>query len=306
MIVYGDLVLLVNAVVDAALLLAAARLAGVRVRIWRVALAALLGAGYALGFYLEPSSAAYTFPGKFASSLAMVAVAFAPVRPVAFVRLVGWLWTSAALVAGMTLAFDMFGLGAVGAWQSGYWTSGQGPVPWWALAGSLGALALMASWLWSWRRATAVETVEVTVEVGQRATSCRGLVDSGNRLRDPFTAAPVVVASVSAMADLLPESWPRDPRRAVEDWSVLEEVASTTDLAGRLRLVPFEALGTRRGLLVALKADRVRLRAGRRRWVHDGILVGLSPDPLDPGGAFAALVPTELVAAEPMEGSGIM
>lgn len=311
MVVYGDLVLLVNAVVDAALLLSAARLAGVRARGGRVALASLLGAAYALGFYLAPSSAAYGFPGKLGASLAMVAVAFAPVRAAVFVRLVGWLWTAAALVAGMTLAFDMFGLGAVGAWQSGYWSSGQGPVPWWALAGSLGALALMASWLWSWRRAGAVETVEVTVELDGRTASCRGLVDSGNRLRDPLTAAPVIVATAAALADLLPAAGRAGVQRALTDWSSLEEVASAAELAGRLRLVPFEAVGTPRGLLVALRADAVRLRAGRRAWRHEGVLVGFAPDPLDPGGAYAALVPPELVLAEPCaaestEGSGTL
>lgn len=291
-IVYGDVVLLVNAAVDAALLLAAGRLAGVAARPWRVTAAALLGAAYALGAYLWPGWWPYTGPGKVLASIAMVAAAFAPERPRRFLRLVGWLWVSAALVAGLALAFGTVAAGPLGALAGG--------PPWWALAGALGVLLLGAAWIWPWRSVRAVRTVELRVAFDGREARCRGLVDTGNRLRDPVTAAPVLVAEVGALGEVLPREL-RDAlgRGGDPEWGEVAALASASSAAGRLRVLRYGTVGTTAGLMLAMRMDGVECRDGSRRWHHPGALVGLTAGRLDPDGAFAALVPPEFVEGVP-------
>lgn len=292
MIVYGDVVLLVNAVVDAALLLAAGRLAGVSPRGWRLVAAALFGAAYALGAYVWPGSWFYAGPGKVMASVAMVAAAYAPARPVRFVRLVGWLWVCAALVAGLVLVLGTLDAGAAGAWNAG--------ASWWALAGALGLLVLGATWVWPWRAVHAVRTVEVRVALDGREASCRGLVDTGNRLRDPVTAAPVLVAEAGALGDVLPRAL-RDAigRGGDPEWDEVAALASAGGAAERLRVLPYGSVGASDRLMIALRMDGVECRDGSRRWHHPGALVGLTAGRLDPGGAFSALVPPEFVEGEP-------
>ena len=119
--------------------------------------------------------------------------------------------------------------------------------------------------------------MELTLESGGAALTA--LVDTGLSLRDPATNRPVVVAFCGALAGVLP-AW-ADAARPIESVERCHAAGSRS-----ARLLPYRAVGVECGMLLALRARQVRLN-GRPQ---GGLLVALSPTPVDDGGTYQALI----------------
>ena len=121
--------------------------------------------------------------------------------------------------------------------------------------------------------------VPVRLTLGGRRVFLSALRDSGNTLCDPVTGEAVLVADWRCAARLLPH----DGLRAAD-------FAAPAALVLRLqrlhpRLIPFRAVGTGSGLLLALPCEEVRI--GKR--VQKNGLVAFSPTPVSDGGGYEAL-----------------
>lgn len=110
----------------------------------------------------------------------------------------------------------------------------------------------------------------------------RALRDTGNTLRDPITNERVLVTDLRAAQTLLPEAALSAERLARPDALLTELSALYPQL--RFRLIPYRAVGTQAGLLLALRCA-VTDRQGKRR----DVMAAFSPTPVSDGGNFNAL-----------------
>lgn len=285
--VYVDALFGLNALADYALLLAAARLAGVPTRPWRLIAGAVSGGLY--GVAVVPWPALGRPLGLALATVAMALAVWAP-RPWrvlcrALVCLVG----VGVFAGGATLALAGFGAGSI---------------PLWAVLAALGGALCGAAALADRRRALrGLGLCELEVELGGRLARCPALIDSGNRLRDPCHAAPVVVVDAGVLAGVLPApllaalaAGPASVPGALDPGLLAKAGAGW---AQRLCLVPYRAVGTAGGMLCGLRADAVRVvgRPAGAPAAAPAAVIAVSPAPLDPQGAFRALVPAQLVEA---------
>lgn len=132
------------------------------------------------------------------------------------------------------------------------------------------------------------ELTRVRLTLGERQVELTGLVDTGNTLTDPATGRPVLVAEADSLEELLPPgSGPVrqscGTRRGC--WSGWR----TGPWRLRFRLLPYRAVGVERGLLLALRMDRVQVGEEDR----GPMLAALSPTPVSDGGAYRVLVGAE-------------
>lgn len=177
--------LLVNALMDALILALGLRLSGQRLTL-RLVPAALLGALYALLCALY---------GGWLASLPVQAVALVMMLRVTsgrFRRRWGRLFAATA-VGALFVGGTMHWLMARFPGMAGFIAS--------ALAGTL------ALWLWQDRRQMALTRLMVSVLVRQPRGETRfeALIDTGNRLREPISGLPVMIAEEQLLADVLPE-----------------------------------------------------------------------------------------------------
>ena len=114
------------------------------------------------------------------------------------------------------------------------------------------------------------EIVGVELSLFGRSAAFRALVDTGNSLCDPVSGLPVMVVSPAALHGVLGELYPLfllpDPTE------ILAAAAGLDALRGRLRLVPYSAVGAR-GFLVAFRPDALCVGGEETR----ELLVALSP-----------------------------
>ena len=280
-VVYVDSLFLLNLVINYIILLVTARICGSAAPRLRLLGGAVLGAIYAVAAVLPLPAFVVSLPVKLAVGVLMVLIAFG--GQARLLRLALVFFAAAAAFGGAVMAASLLGGGR-----------------------SIGEVRLTLSLkllILSFIVAYAVLTLVfrraarrrggrggiVTLELrhGGRAVRMRALRDTGNALTDPMTGRAVIVAGVNDVRPLLaPET-----QRAVAGLRNRDAVGVLEELSGagsavRFHLIPYSAVGTAGGMLLAFKPDEI-LVDGKNK---TGMLLALSPNSVSESGAYAALL----------------
>lgn len=250
MVVYVDGVIGLNFLVDLMLLLGVNRLSGHPAGLGRAAAGAAIGGGYA-GACMIPTMTFLSSSLWRGVSLGLVSMAAFGMNRSAVRRGVLFVLLSMAL-GGLVMSFDtgnFFGLVLC--------------------AGGLAVLCQMGF------RGKAVprELLNVTLSHGGKEVRLLALRDTGNTLRDPVTGERVLVADPVTAEKLL----------GLTARELADPVGTVTKMPG-LRLIPYHAVGSPNGLLLAVRCERVRI--GKER---GSTLVAFSPQSF-PGGEYQGLI----------------
>ena len=197
MVVYLDVLFAVNALMDGATLLAAARLGGVQVRKMRLIFSAALGGGYAvLGAVWPVLTLA---PLRLLAGLGLCMIAFGRERHLA--RLCILYGVVAASFAGLAAALSAAS-GRRLLLSCGYYFAV--PIQVLVLAAAVGYAASGILLRGDAKHgALHRETETLTIRFGNRQTAVRVLHDTGNDLLEPVSGKPVVVLERKAAECLL-------------------------------------------------------------------------------------------------------
>lgn len=252
---YLDLWFGLNLLCDYLLCLLTARASGLFLRRGRYALAALFGAVYACAA-LFPSLGFLSLPGwKLLGGAFMGWIAFGaerhPLRCMLLFFAVSASFGGAllALSGGRRLRISPQEL------LLSFW-----------LCYGIGALLFRFGGLFHTR-----ETHAVCVEHGGRQARFQALIDTGNSLRDPVSGAHVLIATPRALRGILRESAALfDTLGPVQLQTLSMQIP---ELAGRLRLLPYSAVGGG-GLLPAFRPERLSIDGQERK----DYLIAISPD----------------------------
>lgn len=294
-VIYGDVVLLINFIMDYLVLWATARLGQFKTTSGRLALASLLGATYALLVLWPDLHFLVTVAARGGVSVIMILAAY---------RLTGFRHFLAAFVYFYLVAFAMGGamLGAIYFFNSysSSWVLGEGlftflgNVPYLWLAAAAAAAFLLARWGALFIRRNFLRSffqVPVIIRVGEKSLPLKALVDTGNQLRDPLTHKPVMIAEYQMLKPFFPEA----VRQALEVKEGINFTGLTQSLSGspwamRLHMIPFTSIGKTRGLLVGFRPDEVVIVTDDRTVKIRDIIVGIYQEQLSPEGAYRALL----------------
>lgn len=273
-VVYVDLLWLLNFMANYLLLLVGGRMAGVLLLRGRMALAAALGAGYAVLLFLPGMEWLSAWPCRMSVGVLMGVLSYGKGR--GLLRPTVMFFTASAALGGAVLGAQLLGSGPLTADNRALYSHLDV-----RLLLVLFALCYFVLSLF-FRRAAAhgsSELVELRMELLGQEVNLSVLRDTGNTLTDPATNRPVVVVEFELLAHLLPPEI--EPSRPVDGLELLSEVG----IRGG-RLLPYRAVGTEWGLLLALRTDRV--------WANGKnlgpLLVALSPGPVSDGGGYHGLI----------------
>lgn len=261
--VYLDSLFALNLVINYLLLLCSGRVAGICLHRWRYALAATIGALYAVGSVLPGWGFLGSMPMKLALGALMSLIAYG--GEARLIRCTAIFYCVSAAFGGAVWGASMLAGGGLTAY-------GYTPVSLRVLVLSF-ALCYAAVTLFLRRTGTRPErvTARLTISFRGRSVEVPALVDTGNRLYDPATGRRVAVVTARALAPLFP-----DGGRALQASSAAERLRLLSELPGcrgRLTLLPYSSLGASFGLLLALRPDEA-LIDGEKRPLLIGIYEG--------------------------------
>jgi len=256
-ILYLDRLFLFNALIDYLLCLVSARVSGVCLRRGRYVLAGLLGGAYAAAALLPGLRFLAGAGGKLAAAGLMALIAYGGERR--FGRCAGTFLAVSAAFGGAVWALSLGGGGKVPA------LSGRTLLLSFALC--YGGVSLLFR-----GRAKLPDRPRAEARLVLLGRECRFMVlrDTGNALCDPLTGGAVMLVSPHALLGALPQA---ETLFSGDPVSALERAAALPELRGRLRLIPYAAVGTASGLLPVFRPEALTLD-GR---AEPGLLVAVSP-----------------------------
>jgi len=251
MVVYLDELLFLNLFVNYFLLLSAGMLSGTKLRRGRIFCGALFGAGYACLEFFPDCAPLFSLWGKAAVSVGMCLMAYGYDGVGRMLRRTLGFYLVGFLFAGlMLLLFRGKGGAVMASLDTGV-----------LLAAAAGAYLLLTLL----RGTPALQEEKppqaaVTLTLFGSTVTLAALLDTGNRLRDPLTNDRVLIAERRQIQDIFPPGL----RRHLALFGVADAAAALRILAAAgygagFRLIPYSALGTQNGLLLALRPDRVEV-----------------------------------------------
>lgn len=247
-IVYVDRYFLLNLLIDYLLCLLSARICGLVLKRRRYAIAALLGALYAVLTLLPGLRFLGGAAGKLAAAGLMAAVAYGGEAHA--LRCGAVFFCVSAAFGGALWALSLAG---------GY--------PVFDTRVLILSFALCYAGLELLFRSRAKlpdrPRAEVCLTLGGRESRFMALVDTGNTLSDPATGAAVMLACPHALAPLFP---------GVDLAADPVTLAALPKLAGRFRLIPYSSVGGR-GLLPVFRPEQLMVGGEER----GDLLVAVSP-----------------------------
>lgn len=261
-IIYADSLFCLNLLTDYLLCLVSARACGLYLRRIRYFAAALIGAAYSVCVFLPGLGFLMTAPGKLAGALMMGLVAYGAER-----RPIRCTLVFLAVSAGFAGAVWGISMAAGLPSPAGIFV----PVSLRATLLSF-ALCYAVSSLFFSRRGSMPRRCTVSVQLEHRGKSAAftALCDTGNALSDPVSGKRVMVVASAALTPVFGRDSPL--LSAQDAVSIVQKSANEPLLAGKLRLIPYSALGGG-GMLPAFEPDRL-LADGREK---KNILVAVSP-----------------------------
>lgn len=276
-VVYIDVLFLLNFTVDYLLLLASARITGEVISRPRLALGALIGAGYAAALFLPGCSWLSRPICKICSAVLMVLTGFGKSRRL--LRLILVFFGASAALGGVILALQLFGAGGLTLENGVLYTGFDIRIL--LVTVILSYVILSVVFERAARHGGERQDLSTAcLKIDGKSLHLTVLIDTGNTLTDPICNRPVMVAEARAMQELVPkEIDPADPVGSLE--RLKDEKVKKC-----FRLLPYRAVGVENGMLLAVRTDSVVI--GKREW--KGLLVALSPTPVSDGGGYQALI----------------
>ncbi|OCT17090.1 sigma-E processing peptidase SpoIIGA [Paenibacillus pectinilyticus] len=306
MVVYADLIFLLNFLVDAALLVVTAKTRKIAFKWWRIALSAGLGATYVVMMFLPVPTLLFTFSVKCMFCTGMIMTAFGYGSLQNLLRNMGTF-----LLINFAVAGGLFGIHYVLASSSDVmkgimFTQSGVPVFEFQIGSILFVLILLVPLIW-WFRTVFQSTkqrevmttylAEVTIYVGDFIATCKGLIDTGNQLYDPLTRTPVMVMEVSEWGDVLPLAWLQRIRSADVDQIISGIGVEDFIWQDRLRLVPYRGVNRNTQFMLAIKPDKVVITHNDSQMEATKVLIGLDGGKLCSDGSYQAIIHPALISA---------
>jgi len=246
---YADVVFAVNFFMDLFILYTTGKIVRKKAKPWRLASASMLAAFlyclilFAPGMY----SIFHNILGSIIIASAAVLSAFAPIKPKQFAICVGTAFLSAFTIGGCCLA----------------------------LSNKIGNVSVMILFAASVISYTALKFIQrrlekyrlskqffclVKIYFEEEFSEVLALCDTGNTLTDPITGAPVIVAEFNAVKNCLPDYIVElFSECKQDDLDAIIELTAETEFAERIRLIPFRSVGTKSGVLVGFRPDKIEI-----------------------------------------------
>lgn len=275
-VVYIDSVFVLNAVMDYLLLLASARLAGLPLRRGRYFLAALAGGAYAAAVFLPGCGFLAAMPVKLAAGVLLGLIAYGGEERL--LRLLLLFFSVSCAMAGCVLGLGLLTESGIPVVNGIFYTNVDAKVL--VIASAAAYVVLTVVFRTAAKHGAEGRLLPVRVCIGGRTVELTALWDSGNSLREPGGSRPALVTAPGGLDAVLP----REIRslltpQALQAPEALLEPLRRAAPSLRPRLLPYHAVGTPGGLLLAIRTDWTEI-AGKP---YPGLTAALSPTALGTG-----------------------
>ena len=238
MVIYGEYLFIENMITGWLILFFTAKILGERIRVLPMGFCGICCGLYAFILFSDIRGLA-SLVGKFLFSMAMVFLAFGKASPKRIVQNAGIFLSVTVLYGGIAIALlTSFGWTGVTATSGVYLP----PLSYMTITAVATCSAWLLSILISLLKVKRIESrviVDASLSLCKRKWQLKGLIDSGNTLKEPLTGKPVCIVRRALMEELL---------------TYMEQPAS------RYTVIPYHGVGVEKNLLEGYRMDELSVR----------------------------------------------
>lgn len=286
-VVYVDILISLNLIINYLLLLSSARIAGRKIMRVRVMAAALFGALCTLIIFVPLGSGLLIFAYKLLTALVIVFLAYKWIGALQFLKDVFVFFTISYLLAGILLAvWANFAPSGMLYYNGVVYFDLSATV----LVGTTAVAYLLISVFARIFniKTTENELVKATIIHNDAQVELSAIIDNGNKLAEPFSGLPVAVCCIEDITPILD----RGMLEQILRLTAAESVAAENFPEG-FRLIPFSSVG-RSGFLVAFKPTCIKIVAGSENYLAEDVYLGVSSQKIGDS-SFSLILSNEML-----------
>lgn len=301
LVVYTDVIWLLNFLVDSMLLWLTSIALKRSVRVWRMILGGFIGSCLIIMSFT--SSLAYYAGNPFMKltfSIFMVYSVFGFKRWRYFFSNLLTFYFVTFLMGGILIGVHYFIQFDFGMQANVLQAKVRGfgdPISWMFIV-----IGFPLAWYFSKQRINGIEMtkiqydqlVNVEVRINDSVLLLKGLVDSGNQLYDPISKSPVMFISTKAVQDNIPSEImmaASDPEKVFDN-----TIELSTNWSDRIRFIPAKTVGKQQ-LLIAYKPDSIRIYNDHGSWQVNKALISFTSETLSSDDLFNCIVHPKMMTS---------
>lgn len=131
---------------------------------------------------------------------------------------------------------------------------------------------------------------DIYVKFKEREILVKGMLDTGNLLKDPITQMPVILIEKDKLYDILPKSI-LDNIEKIIGGDKLENISEQekNEYLPKFKIIPFNSVGKQNGILIGFKVDRINIIENDEEKESTDIIVGIFNGKFDKHDRYSAL-----------------
>jgi stage II sporulation protein GA (sporulation sigma-E factor processing peptidase) len=303
LVVYMDVIWLLNLLVDSMLLWTTSIILKRRVALWRFFVGGFAGSVLII-MSITPLAVYAGYPiVKLGFSFVMILAVFGFKRLKYFVSNLLTFYFATFLMGGILIGTHYFLNFNLQLNSSMFLASIRGfgdPISWIFVI-----LGLPIAWHFSKQRISSFEVAkiqydqiaEVQIEINGLKCLLQGMIDSGNNLYDPLSKMPVMIVSTRKIEGMIPGEL---LKVAENSESIMNGTASLpAEWHERMRFIPAQSVGKKNQLLLAYKPDLIEIRTNQQCWTVKKALISFTNLQLSNDDQFQCIVHPKMLTGIP-------
>ena len=295
MIIYIDVVLIENLIMNYIILFATAIILKLKIKHIRLILASLIGAVYSILSYMSLLEMYSSIILKIILSIIIVYVAFYPPK-------VNQLWKDLLIFYLTSFVFGgaAFSLIYIIKPQEILMKNGLFlgiyPLKTIILGAILAFIIIITAFKIVKSKISKKDMIcEIEIKLNKQEIKTKAMIDTGNLLKDPLTNTPVIVIEHTLLYDCMPKEILNNLEQILggELEKIPEEIRNK--YISKLKLIPFSSLGKQNGMLLGIKSEYVNIIQKDKTSKKENVIIGIYNKSLTKKGEYRALIGIELI-----------
>lgn len=284
MIVYIDVLFVINLIINYFILLAVSQLLKRQDKRIRIFAGAALGAVYGSLMFFPQLSFLYTAILKLALSVTIVAVSFKCHSVKNLLTLLFYFYIISMLFGGIIYAVELFFAPSILYVKNGIAYIDISPLYLILLSAACYIVIKLLSRVLH-RNVNTEDKYIIKIVVEGKSVLLTSLLDNGNDLRDAISGSPVVIAEYRRVEPLIPI----ELRNIFKTGKIADtELLDAVGFSRRFRIVPYGSVGNTGGILPAFRPDKLIVESAGI--VTSDVLIALTNKRLSDDGRFTVLL----------------
>lgn len=285
MTLYIDIIFLENIFMNSIILLATGIILKTPIRILRNVLGSVLGSVYAIIIYVTKIEIYSNVFLKIILSLIIVYIAFKPVNFKSLMKHLIIFYLTSFTFGGVAFALLYFIRPQDILFQDGV-LIGTYPMKIILAGGIIGFIIITMSFK-NIKGKLGKNDMFCLIKIYEKGKELvvKGIIDTGNFLKDPITKIPVIVVERQKLYEIFPNNVLANIEGIIKGKDI-----ELGEYSSKIRAIPFNSLGKENGMLLGIKWNRVEIEYQDITKKMDNVIIGIYNGVLSRSGKYSALI----------------